>query len=217
MKKSYQQILKEFDIGDLKVAFDPKRKAFSELVTTRLVDITADGVMVFNSTAVTTPGIPYWTQHIHLVDWYDSIGMVDLNFSERAYMAVFGDILVRCNDPSFLYFGYSYILTQLDTNLESKPDYDKNMGPEDRYPIIRNPDLEGVVCKHLIRVLEQLPYMVSSVAKAMKTYVETGAIEVDLEVVPEEETDVTFEPETISDETPDEDRGHTKGHFTMEK
>ena len=221
MKKSYQQILKEFNVDDLKKSFDPVRKAYSEKVTTRLVDISADGVMTFHSTAVTTPRVPFWVQKVVLVDFFECIGLTDLNYSERANLAVFGDLMVRCNDPSFLFFGYSYILAQLDSNAysnpsgtEKYPDYDGNTGVEDRYPIIRNPDLEGIVCKHLIRVLTQLPYMISSVAKAMKIYVEQGIIDVDEELVPEEIVPIEEIP---TEEVPEEDQSHVQGHFGNEE
>jgi len=47
------------------------------------------------------------------------------------------------NCPAFLYWGYLYIDTQLDVQLVD----------ENRYPGIRNPDLNGIVCKHLAAVL----------------------------------------------------------------
>lgn len=55
------------------------------------------------------------------------------------------DILIHCNCPAYLYKGYKYLMTQLDTALE----------PEERYPDQKNPDLEGTVCKHLIAVLRR--------------------------------------------------------------
>jgi hypothetical protein len=53
-----------------------------------------------------------------------------------------GDVLVHCGCPAYTYWGMSYIMTQLDTAL----------APENRYPSIRNPSLEGTVCKHLLTV-----------------------------------------------------------------
>lgn len=221
MKQSYKQIIQEFTKKDFQVAFDPVKSKYAELVTTRLMDISAEGVMVFHSTAVTTSKVPYWVQHVVIVDWFTAIGMVDLNYSERANLAIFGDLLLRCNDPSYLYHGFAFILSQLDSNAysnpsgtEKYPDYDGNTGVEDRYPIIRNPDLEGIVCKHLIRVLTQLPYMISSVAKAMKIYVEQGIIDVDEELVPEEIVPIEEIP---TEEVPEEDQSHVQGHFGNEE
>jgi hypothetical protein len=54
-----------------------------------------------------------------------------------------GDILVHCRCPAYQFWGHHYTLHQLDTALS----------PEDRFPSIRDPNLERVACKHLIAVL----------------------------------------------------------------
>jgi len=54
------------------------------------------------------------------------------------------DIKVGCNCPAFKYF-YSYIITQLDSDLEK----------EERYPYIRNPQLDGSFCKHLATIVRK--------------------------------------------------------------
>jgi hypothetical protein len=54
------------------------------------------------------------------------------------------DILVHCECPSYLYWGYKYIMTELDTALEE----------EYRSPDVRNPTQEGTTCKHIISVLK---------------------------------------------------------------
>lgn len=65
---------------------------------------------------------------------------------KRAYPDVIrSDVRMFCQCPDFKMGGHAYILTQLDVHLER----------EDRYPHIKNPDLEGTVCKHLIAVLSK--------------------------------------------------------------
>ena len=39
--------------------------------------------------------------------------------------------------------------------------------PEQRFPKIKNPQLKGVVCKHLLRTLKVLPFHLGDVAKAI--------------------------------------------------
>ncbi len=56
---------------------------------------------------------------------------------------VHGNVYAGCNCPAFAYF-YAYIISQLDANLRSSY--------EGRFPIIRNPQLLGTVCKHLVSV-----------------------------------------------------------------
>lgn len=55
------------------------------------------------------------------------------------------NLLVDCRCPFFTYYGRQYIMTQLDTALS----------PENRFPEIRNPELSGTVCKHLVAVLRK--------------------------------------------------------------
>jgi hypothetical protein len=51
-----------------------------------------------------------------------------------------------------------YIMTQKDAAII----------PEVRYPHIRNPNLKGVVCKHLNRTLKVLPFHLGNLAAAVK-------------------------------------------------
>lgn len=84
----------------------------------------------------------------------------DLNdYNERARMLLWvGDIKLDCTCPSFLYWGYQYILTVLDAAIN----------PETRPPKERNPKETGSVCKHLNRVLRVLPFHMGEIANAMK-------------------------------------------------
>ena len=180
--------LQEISVNKIKSKFDPKKKALSKLVFGKgLRSLSIDGVAQFTTNAVTTKDVSYWQQTICMLDWFDAIAMTDLSYTERANLAVFGDLLVRCDCPSFLFHGFSYALSHLDkiglsdpkgsANAINYPDYDMNVGgEEDRYPIVRNPELKGIVCKHLITILETWPFKVSSVAKSMKEYVESGKI-----------------------------------------
>ena len=95
-----------------------------------------------------------------LFDQWDEIGQdPDFNFVERARMLLWvGDIRLHCTCPSFLYWGYQYILSVLDASIY----------PERRTPSIRNPGDRGSVCKHLHRVMKVLPFYSGEIASAMK-------------------------------------------------
>ena len=60
--------------------------------------------------------------------------------------ALAGDIRISCTCPGFLYQGYKYIA------------YKKQVGidPENRSPDIRNPNKEGLACKHILAALNQM-------------------------------------------------------------
>lgn len=66
------------------------------------------------------------------------------------------DLKMSCSDPSFLYYGFDYILTQRDA---------KYGDPENRSPDIKNPKQYGAVCKHIQALLNVLPAYLGSFAK----------------------------------------------------
>ena len=94
-----------------------------------------------------------WETRIQLYDWNYAIPeedreVLDPNISWDQLKADYPELLgselkLHCNCPAFLYWGSNYTLHQLDTALS----------PEDRYPGIRDPNLEKVACKHVISVL----------------------------------------------------------------
>jgi hypothetical protein len=100
-----------------------------------------------------------WTQSIKLMDLKDALKMTDLKLSDRVKLAMAGDIGVRCDCPAFQYWGYAWILTQLDAI---------NPPPEDRKPNIRNPGSRGTVCKHLALVFSVFGNHWNSVTKDLK-------------------------------------------------
>jgi len=91
---------------------------------------------------------------------WNSIGNdPDLDGNEKARMLLWtGNISLFCSDPSFLYWGYQYILTVLDSSIY----------PEERQAVIKNPQDRGICCKHLNRVLRVLPFHSSDITTALK-------------------------------------------------
>lgn len=95
---------------------------------------------------------------IKFEEW-DEVGQdQELTPMEKARLLLWtGNIRVHCTDPSFLYFGYQYILTQLGASIY----------PEERFPKIRNPGVQGIVCKHLNRILGVLGAYSGDIAQEM--------------------------------------------------
>lgn len=81
----------------------------------------------------------FYTVKIRLVEMPDMMKMEDLTMQERVRLALIGDVAISCTCPAYLYWGYKYIMTQLGSNVGRG---------ENREPIIRNPKLEGTLCKH---------------------------------------------------------------------
>lgn len=82
-----------------------------------------------------------WTQTIQVLEFdKDATSKKDLK------KALNGNLKIHCDCPDFLYKGYQYIGTKNEYSIH----------PENKSPIIRNPEEEGTVCKHLLAVLNNL-------------------------------------------------------------
>jgi hypothetical protein len=101
---------------------------------------------------------PYYENLVRFLNWFDTGSNNDMKPREKAFDLLWNsDIQLHCSDPSFLYWGYKYILSQINASIE----------PEDRPPSIRNPSQLGICCKHLNRVLRVLPFYNGDIAKAL--------------------------------------------------
>lgn len=104
---------------------------------------------------------PYYENLIKFLSWDDVGGNPDLTPKEKASDLLWNShIELHCDDPSFVWWGYQYILTHLDTGNASI--FNQSIPPNER-----NPHLRGVVCKHLNRVLHVLPFYASDISKAI--------------------------------------------------
>lgn len=168
-----EQTLQEFTIDDFKKEVKTSRekthkgvlKRSKKLVTkykeTKLVG--RRFIITFHTKAATTPNVDHWVQEVNLVDMPEALKL-DPQFKkyklrDLVNLAVFGDIKCRCGCPAFLYWGYKYIMGQLDATIGRK---------ETRIPHIRNPKMEGAVCKHLMSVLNKLPFHISDITKDVR-------------------------------------------------
>lgn len=79
------------------------------------------------------------------------------NYDKVKHATVSGDVKVRCSCEDFTYKGFAYMGTQLDYSLQSEP----------RFPSIRNPSLDGTVCKHCLSVLRKLNLFYNKIADDM--------------------------------------------------
>jgi len=172
---------KDISIQDLRKATDPlflRNKERSKDVHLKIAEITPAGTIVTLSNSVTLKRENHWRQSIKLLDWDEALEVDGLSFPDRANLAVFGRLQVKCSCPAYLYWGYEYIETQLGSDNIEVPDYEGKKGGEKRYPKVRNPKLRGVICKHLTAVLLTLERSIPEVASAMASYARLGKIKV---------------------------------------
>lgn len=81
------------------------------------------------------------------------VAVYDINVPVHENFALSAGIFVH-NCPDFRYGGFRFIGTQLDYSVK----------PENRPPLVRNPDQAGTVCKHVTRLLSQMDDYVDDIA-----------------------------------------------------
>lgn len=118
--------------------------------------ITEDYTVFFRVPSVTADPPTTYTVKVKLVDYPEIAEDEDLSVKDKVRLAIAGDLKLSCTCPAFLYFGYKYILTQLDAN---------EAGKENRFPKIRNPKLRGVMCKHCYIAMKAFPLNWTSIAR----------------------------------------------------
>lgn len=118
--------------------------------------ITEDYTAFYRVPSVTADPPTTYVVKIQLVDYPDIEDDEDLSVREKVRLAIAGDLKISCTCPAYLYFGYKYILTQLDTN---------ESDPENRFPKIKNPKLQGVMCKHCYKAMQTFPLTWTSIAR----------------------------------------------------
>ncbi len=120
---------------------------------------TKKGVLTFVTPSGTTPG-KFWTSQIFLsnldklVKKYKDVRTP----REITNLAIAGDLQCNCNCPAFLFWGFKYKAWVKGYGFQS----------EQRFPKIRNPKLQGSVCKHLEQVLATLPFYLSDITRDLK-------------------------------------------------
>ena len=78
--------------------------------------------------------------------------------------ALNGDIKIKCSCDAFLFQGYKYISYHASSGID----------PENRAPDIRNPNREGMACKHIIAALMQMKKDYKDIHAMFKAQVPKG-------------------------------------------
>jgi len=146
--------LDEFTRKDIVGATDLKTRDRSKKVrSTQYIGIMPDYTICFRVRSASTPGVTYINK-VQMLDYPEAAAEEDLSVRDRVRLAIAGDLKIRCSCPAFKWWGYEYITTELELH----------KGEDQKiYPHIRNPRLEGVVCKHLYKTLNALPFNIMKV------------------------------------------------------
>ena len=130
-------------------------RAKSQSLSVSYKGISKEGVIHFQCSSGTHPG-KFYNQYIKLLDLPFLLkDRKDYKDRDLVNLAVFGDIAVYCDDPSFKYYGWQYFTYLNGCGLKR----------EVRYPSMKNPYLKGALCKHLVAVFNAFPMYINSFVK----------------------------------------------------
>jgi len=141
------------------------QKLLFEANRQELLDISNRGQNLFTPKSIKYAGISpksktiyfktgKYLQKIRLSE-YRQISRLRGDYDEKLELAVNDEIKVYCSCPDFLYSGQQYMAWNLDYGIH------KEMRPPD----IRNPKLDGSICKHLYYLLNNIDTYIPKIAK----------------------------------------------------
>lgn len=149
---SRKDILKRADSGS---------RGRSKPLTSRLTGMKGN-VLTFQTVSGTDPA-KFWIQRVQPFRLAKALEKLWDGSDKRVLPAIrkalTDDLNVSCNCPAFKWWGYAFI---------SSKDGFKMGGRQGRFPHIRNPKLRGSVCKHLINVLQVLPFQAPKITSLFK-------------------------------------------------
>lgn len=126
------------------------------------LDVRYEGLNKFGDLVFSTnsqSGVGRYTQHVR---FYDLKTRKPKTMNEILNMLRESDVGVSCNDPSFLYWGGAYNATKNGYNI-----FNEQRVPKDPHKETKD---NFVACKHLIVVLEALPFWWTTIIKDYKKY-----------------------------------------------
>lgn len=109
----------------------------------KYIGITSDYIV--HMSVKSSTGTGSYIVKIRLVEYPAIADEKDLTTRDKVRLSLAGDVAIHCDCPAFKWWGYEYIMTQLDSNSSTK---------QEIYPKVRNPKLEGTLCKHSYRALK---------------------------------------------------------------
>lgn len=131
----------ELTRSDVLGIVDDKTKKRAKLVKgATYVGITKDYVIHLRVPSVTANPPTTYIVKVKLLSYPDLEDDEDLTVREKVRLALTdGDVAISCTCPAFKWWGFEFIMTQLRSH----------EGPDQKiFPKVRNPRLEGSLCKH---------------------------------------------------------------------
>ena len=158
-RKSEKVLITEDTQKQLLKRAEAKRKVRAKTIKTYYSGVAnTKGWITYHTPSQTRRGVKY-VQYIKLKEAKDAKYFKEFKEQDIIRLLLLsGDLQVYCSCPDFKYRGYKYM------------GYTQGYGMfrELRYPKVRNPKLEGSICKHLIAVLNNVGFNWNVIAKEMR-------------------------------------------------
>jgi hypothetical protein len=156
------KLLYEEYISDLLKKTENKRTKKSSKLTSEYVSVKKrlDNKRIrtieFKTKSQSNPN-KVWTQKIQVPEYKDISKLKkNIDLTEKVELAIkAGNVKISCNCPDFLYKGYEWMADAGDYGINKQ-----NIPPN-----IKNPELEGSVCKHLHSVLKNIDKFIPNIVK----------------------------------------------------
>ena len=158
MKSFFEKYrLDEFSIKDIKTIINPTDLPHRDYEPL-LKQVTYQGTNKNISKWLVMNNMNGWETYVQFMDWDEQLKDTRYNALQVANLLLWsGDIRLYCKCPSFRFWGYAYILTQLSASII----------PEKRFPHIRNPNLRGICCKHLRKLFRVIQFQNTALSQAI--------------------------------------------------
>ncbi len=160
VEKEHPELLDEVTLDDVVKIFDPRdlpHRDYLPLLKYSKYVGTQDNIMKFFVPSPTK--INAWNVYVQFDEWDAQVKDLSLKPIEAARLLInYSDIKTYCGCPSYSFWGFQHIQTQLDMAIV----------PEIRFPSIRNPHLLGIACKHIRKCLPTVFFHSADIAKAIR-------------------------------------------------
>jgi hypothetical protein len=151
---TYKQIAAKIDDNFLQ-----QKLRAAALEGVRLAGVQDKSLIFYVKSSNYTENETTYTNVVHFDEWDDFIDDPTASPLERARLLMYlGNVKLHCTCPSFLFWGYQYLLHQMGSAVM----------PEDRPSVKRNPLHRGIVCKHLNRTLKAFPFYTGDLARYIR-------------------------------------------------
>jgi len=157
--------------------WDKQKDKAAKLQSTRFVKLVQDTLVLRTTGSKFGVSRQEYTQRLRMKELLPALNNILLSrkaakkpgqavFKKQAVVDMINKALLEnelelyCSCPAFLYWGFRYIATKKDAAVAKYK--------ETRHPDVRNPKLNGIHCKHMVKAIDAVPFLIARIAQAFR-------------------------------------------------